>query len=1379
MVAVWRYDDYLAVSEDFIPVFSEEVDKNHKGNWKFFIPHTHMRDMMEKLIAALARAHAGDKRSLWLTGAYGTGKTFACFVVKHLLEDQLDEIEDYFQKHQILAPLWPRFKALRKNNRYLVVYRSASGHITSTRRLMVELQQAIKDRLKAQGYTNTFGESIMDQLVNKLTDTSGIFNWEGAFNKYRGRFRTVASAEEVIERLRAGDVKIGEQVAAVLEEEGLTLVDSPAAVKAWIKEVIAGNNLQGIVFIWDEFTEFFANNVPVTPLQELAQATADMPFYLFLVTHRALNQFTRIDDDTRKKLLDRFHNCQLEMTPVTAYKLIANVIEVDPDRRNEWEAKRDSLWSKVDVAVLHINVLGERVKKDELKMLAPIHPFTAYLLATISSLYSSSQRTLFQFLKKDEPGSFQWFIANYPKDNWYWLTPDYLWQYFFEDVKIETIDTVSDILSHYHSKKDDLSSEEKRVFRVMLLLTALWRQTQGAHGLLKPSLSVLKRMFVGTDLYNRVSEVADALCARGVMLAVPSGNDCEYIIPTTTIDQTKLQQYKQRAESSLTFEKMIKVGKLDAGFAPGLRELLFLQGAAKLRHPVQIVSARELKLRRERLIRGVEKPYEVGVMLVVAQEDEHLNDSEDLAAEISKTHPNYCILISQIAFGIKRWCEWLDCRARSWYHEEMRDSTTKRYYDTRGKNIVAEWLGAVRTGRVRAFFRGKQEELAGCEAIAGYLEDIVASVYPDGPEKLSKIATLYTSAWGKAGAEIGLKVAANIQRPYKIVVDELKNQGVWEDEALNCHSDHPLAKMKRVVDSFFANQDHVNLKQLWEALQQPPYGLMPSPIGILLFAVLLRSYAQGYYYSDGINSLPLNPNKLAELIHQVLKGARQSDNYTIRKMSVEGELFCQMARDVFHLTAEQTAYPEEARKNMRITVMEMGYPLWTLVYYVQKTSGSSAVRDMARATETLSDILAYDRDELDDQEMKTALKAVRPVRRELSRLLSRDRMQEGMKQFWSVHFPQLTSLMASLNLDVSQVMVRLRALFNEDAYLWREERVKEKLPEVARDLDLVDALNRLCGVAKQDLNDLRNYFRTNWFKCKLPLLCYKEGQPAEVADLIDYLYELIYRPGQGVKDNRADDIRRLSGRLASLLSGGASLTGILVRKFTGQRLSDHEAAELYAALPDLSGATEDEVRRALIHALSQQVKQKKLADLRQRWRMLTGSESPEHWSEKMRVPIQWVLEGQPHHTFFVRYGNLHRLSESEIDEMVAYLTDHAAELAILQDHRYVLDRFVQVAAGDYADLVRQAGAADKLQDHIYRALQGNVYQWPMRLNEVNRLVRQWITENYKATAYPQILKVIEAISPNDIKRFVKHLAAEDALVGARLLAAIKEKNKQN
>ncbi|MEW6228967.1 MAG: hypothetical protein AB1700_12910, partial [Bacillota bacterium] len=799
---MWRYSDFLAVSEDFTPVFSEDVDRSRRDNWKLFIPHEPMRNLLERLTIALERGHGSDRRSIWLAGAYGTGKTFASFVVKHLLEDPLEEAADYFKKHQTLSPLWPRFSALRKNNHYQVVYRSSSGHITSSRRLMIEVQQAIRDRLKAEGYATTLGESIMGQVLKKLADASGVFSWEAAFNKYRGRFRSAASAAEVVERLRHGDAKMGEEVAAVLEEEGFALLDSPTETKAWIREVIDRNNLQGIVFIWDEFTEFFANNVPVTPLQELAQATADMPFYLFLITHRALNQFTRVDDDTRKKLLDRFHNCHLEMTPVTAYELIANVIGTVPGQREEWEAKRDSLWGNVDRLAMHINVLGERVPKAELRALVPMHPFTAYLLATIASLYSSSQRTLFQFLKTDEPGSFQWFITNYPKDDWYWLTPDYLWQYFFEESKIESIDTVTDVLTHYRTHEDGLAIEEKRVLRVMLLLTALWRQTQGVHSLLKPSLSVIKRMFVGTELYHRAEEVAGRLCARGVMLAVPSADDCEYVLPTATLDPTKLREYRQKAETTLTFERTISSDRPDDEFAFRVRDLMPLQGAAKLRHPVQVVSARDLKLRRERLVETVERPHEIGVILVVAQDDEHLMQSETIASGISKDRPDCCILISQVALGAKRWNEWLDWRARSWCYEGMRDLNAKKYPDTKAKTMADEWVSAIRTGRIRAFFRGRQVELSGCDPIAGYLQDIVAEVYPYGPEKLSTIATLYTSSWGQAGAEIGLKVARNAQRPYKDVVEALRSQGVWEDGPLSRHADHPLAKMSTVVESF-------------------------------------------------------------------------------------------------------------------------------------------------------------------------------------------------------------------------------------------------------------------------------------------------------------------------------------------------------------------------------------------------------------------------------------------------------------------------------------------------------------------------------------------------------------------------------------------------
>ena len=79
-------------------------------------------------------------------------------------------------------------------------------------------------------------------------------------------------------------------------------------------------------------------------------------------------------------------------------------------------------------------------------------------------------------------------------------------------------------------------------------------------------------------------------------------------------------------------------------------------------------------------------------------------------------------------------------------------------------------------------------------------------------------------------------------------------------------------------------------------------------------------------------------------------------------------------------------------------------------------------------------------------------------------------------------------------------------------------------------------------------------------------------------------------------------------------------------KFTGQKISNEEAAQLYSALPDLSAATEEEVRAGILSVLSQQARQKKLAALQQQWRELTGSESPASWSEEMRTPIQWVLE---------------------------------------------------------------------------------------------------------------------------------------------------------
>ena len=87
----------------------------------------------------------------------------------------------------------------------------------------------------------------------------------------------------------------------------------------WIREVIRANNLKAIVFIWDEFTEYFYNNARnLTGFQELCEISETDPFYFVLVTHVTQGLFHERDQDFIK-LNGRF---------VSPHSLILSLIHI-------------------------------------------------------------------------------------------------------------------------------------------------------------------------------------------------------------------------------------------------------------------------------------------------------------------------------------------------------------------------------------------------------------------------------------------------------------------------------------------------------------------------------------------------------------------------------------------------------------------------------------------------------------------------------------------------------------------------------------------------------------------------------------------------------------------------------------------------------------------------------------------------------------------------------------------------------------------------------------------------------------------------------------------------------------------------------------------
>lgn len=70
------YKDFIKVDPNFIPVFSKNSDKIYPDKWQSFYPHDSFKDILNKVVETLEKGNETKNRSIWMSGAYGTGKTY-------------------------------------------------------------------------------------------------------------------------------------------------------------------------------------------------------------------------------------------------------------------------------------------------------------------------------------------------------------------------------------------------------------------------------------------------------------------------------------------------------------------------------------------------------------------------------------------------------------------------------------------------------------------------------------------------------------------------------------------------------------------------------------------------------------------------------------------------------------------------------------------------------------------------------------------------------------------------------------------------------------------------------------------------------------------------------------------------------------------------------------------------------------------------------------------------------------------------------------------------------------------------------------------------------------------------------------------------------
>ena len=79
-----KYSDIIKM-QDFLPVY-DIMDENPKA-WQSFIPTKQFCVLLRDSLTAITSKEISKRKSVWVRGTFGTGKSHASSVVKHLLCD--------------------------------------------------------------------------------------------------------------------------------------------------------------------------------------------------------------------------------------------------------------------------------------------------------------------------------------------------------------------------------------------------------------------------------------------------------------------------------------------------------------------------------------------------------------------------------------------------------------------------------------------------------------------------------------------------------------------------------------------------------------------------------------------------------------------------------------------------------------------------------------------------------------------------------------------------------------------------------------------------------------------------------------------------------------------------------------------------------------------------------------------------------------------------------------------------------------------------------------------------------------------------------------------------------------------------------------------
>ncbi len=970
------YSDFIEM-QNYLPVYDITAESSNRL-WASFIPTDQFCDLLRQTLTAVSSSDRFKRKSIWVQGTFGTGKSHASSVIRHLLCDRYEDVNFYFNKIED-SSLCNQLDNFRKGKRFFSVALKGVEGAYDLPRFSLSLQRQVKSALNAVGHSDIVVKSDFESAAQYVEEHRRYT--QDAIDSHENLRDIASTPDEVVGLLKANNIQAYMELeTALYNKVGVTLTTKN--VSEWLSDVEQAIETSGIadglIIFWDEFTSIMEaiGGDRINVLQNIAEKSQGHNLFLFLISHRVEDQIsTESKREDVKTMNDRFYTIRYTMDEVSTYKVMRHTFDIkNSDDYNSLKYNRTARLNEL------IDYLCEGGVEDERKSileLFPMHPYSAFLCSKLSDYVGSANRSIVNFMNDDQKGFRKFITDECAFEFRSLLTAEWLWDYFYDSFADNPLcgAFTSNFRNHIGRVRKE-GDDYVRVYKGILLLNTLSAQftakNTGIVARISPNEKSIRGLFADDRLEPRMDDILRFLDANQIVSRDIFG---DFKISVSSLNPTEIANEKGKVAEQFKSAGEILHYNIDA--ETNVTHFFTADKLLIRKCEPQIFSCSDseslVRAKLNRYTSGKPNTLHVAIYLAVKEEDRRF--FENRVRDFSSEFPNSIHIIPDEILTEEsrvRFIEYIASLnvAKNHYQESI--ETESRLA---ARQLTNKWSNRLVNGSFSLYFNGEQIR----EGIIGNIDSLINKkfshkVFPKGMETVNVyragVASSFFSTKNRKFPALAIQILQAQTRDSLVnfTRDDVPAKHIFEENNIHLVDEECgltpeaikgqtwIAQVCEEVDRCIENAkskyaDKFSLSEILAPLMNPPFGFFSSRANWVALSYALRKHKADLFVTT--ISQPISDEKLVEMIGELFKmwdeGHTESNpKLMLRFGSKEESELTQLLYEVFQLQFIKDIPPVKSLGNVRWGVNEFckqksKYPLWVLTYCENINEGRASI----------------------------------------------------------------------------------------------------------------------------------------------------------------------------------------------------------------------------------------------------------------------------------------------------------------------------------------------------------------------------------------------------------------------------------------------------